>query len=443
MKVQNAIGHEEYGTFSALFALGFIFMALADLGVNQYATKTLAGQPGRLRELLPDLFAIKIALAILYPPILVAIGWMLGYSGHELLLLLILCLVHVAMQLIAFFRAGFQAFQYFRLDAVASILDRAFILLILMVLLYSGISLQSYTFSFLFSSVLTLLILYGASAKLWGWLKPKFRSKNFAKLLRASMPFAIIMVLYSVNDKVDQVMLERISGEYQAGLYAAAYRWVDTIMMYLWTVLPIFFARFAAVTKDHRAQEKLLRFGQGISVLPMLFICGFIFVHGEKLFWLLGNSTPWEIAQMTAMLKVLFIAVLINSFFGIYSTVLTSTGHENFVSRMIALSILINVFLNYIFIPEFGGVAASWNTVVSYIFLSGTYLWYFARNLRVRIPFDLLGKLAVSGLLFGAVLYGLEFTPVPWYISSAIAGLVLLGAALGFKLIRLKGGEDE
>jgi O-antigen/teichoic acid export membrane protein len=441
MKVQDAIGHEDYGTFSALFALGFIFMALADLGVNQYATKTLAGQPERLRELLPDLFTIKLGLAVVYPVVLLGIGYLIGYRGQELLLLLVLCAVHVLMQLIGFFRSAFQAFQYLKLDAVASILDRAFILVILLVLLRAGIGLMSYTLAFLVSSGLTLLILYGASARLWGWMRPRLRSKEFSKLLKASLPFAVIMVLYSVNDKVDQVMLERIAGDYETGLYSAAYRWVDTFMMYLWTVLPIFFARFAANARDTSALERLLHFGQGIVALPMIFLCGTIFVHGEKLFWLLGNSTPWEIAQMTAMLKVLFVAVLINSFFGIYSTVLTSTGHESFVSRMIALSILINVVLNFVFIPSHGGVAASWNTVVSYIFLSGTYVWYFSQKLTVRIPWAQLFKLTASAALFGAALVGLTFTPLPWWLSVGIAGLLLAGLGLGLKIVKLERGN--
>ncbi len=157
MKVQDAIGHEDYGTFSALFALGFIFMALADLGVNQYATKTLAGQPERLRELLPDLFTIKLGLAVVYPVVLLGIGYLIGYRGQELLLLLLLCGVHVLMQLIGFFRSACQAFQDLKLDAVASILARAFILVILVVLLRAGIGLMSYTLAFLVSSFVHVL----------------------------------------------------------------------------------------------------------------------------------------------------------------------------------------------------------------------------------------------------------------------------------------------
>lgn len=42
--VQDKIGHAQFGTYMALYSLGFLFIALSDLGVNQYATKTIASR---------------------------------------------------------------------------------------------------------------------------------------------------------------------------------------------------------------------------------------------------------------------------------------------------------------------------------------------------------------------------------------------------------------
>ena len=57
--------------------------------------------------------------------------------------------------------------------------------------------------------------------------------------------------------KWDQVMLERMAGDVPTGLYAAAYRWLDAFSMYLWIVLPMFFARFAFFPGDVERQGQL------------------------------------------------------------------------------------------------------------------------------------------------------------------------------------------
>ena len=446
--VQDELGHEAFGTFMALYALGFLFLALADMGINQYTTKTLAGDPDLLQQLFPNLFGLKLFFSSVYPFFMVGVGWLFGYEGVHLWFLFLLCGVHGIVQMIFFFRANFQAFQQFKTDAFASILDRAILLGIAGVLLTTQIDLELYIWANLASVGITLVVLFAILVRAVGWIRPRWEGDSAKRLLKESFPFAVITVLYSINDKVDQVMLERILGDegaHATGLYAGAYRWVDAVMMYLWTVLPIFFARFAKFVHDREELDRLLAFGQPIAAIPMIFAAGFVFVYGEKLLWLFGNSTPEELAVMEACLKILFVAVLINGLFAIFSTVLTSTNHERFVSWMIFVSILLNVTLNFVYIPEYGALASAATTVVSFGFLSLSYLVYIHFRLSIRVPFaQLLKLLGVTGL-FGLAFWGIDQCGWPWYFNSFLAGWVLLGLVFLFNLVKFRnrfGSED-
>lgn len=440
--VQDRLGHDAFGTFMALYSLGFLFLALSDLGINQYSTKTLASKPTLLKQLFPTLFSLKIVLSVIYPFFMLGIGYILGYNTTEITYLFFLCLLHSIVQLNFFFRANFQAFQKFRLDAFASIFDRAILLVIVAGLLLTKIDLDSYIFANLLSVAVTMIILYILLLKQIGFMAPKWNGRQAKDLLKRSFPFAIITVLYSVNDKVDQVMLERLlgpgEGAHETGLYAGAYRWVDAVMMFLWTVLPIFFAKFAHHVGEQKKLSQLLAFGLPIAAIPMLFAGGFVFLYGDKLLWLFKSSSPEEIAVMSECLRILFIAVVINGFFAIYSTLLTSTNHERFVSWMIFGSILMNVTLNFIFIPQYQAVASAWTTVGSYAFLSLSYIYYIQFRLPVKIPFLQLGKLLVIGALFGGAYYALSLTSLEWYFTTGIAALLLAGLTFGFKVIKLK-----
>jgi O-antigen/teichoic acid export membrane protein len=431
--VQNEVGHEDWGTYSALLSFGFLFLIFSDLGINQYATKSLASRPEMLKAHFPDLFGIKLLVAFLYPFLMVFAGWLIGYGEAKLWFLLWISCIQGGMQIVLFFRANFQAAQRFKLDGVASVADRFVLLIFVGILLMTGIRIEEFIFARLAVTALMILVFYFVLVRLYGWIRPRLNIGEAKKLLRFSYPFAMVMILYSILDKVDQVMLERISGDTEAGLYAGAYRWMDAFSMYLWTVLPIFFARFALFLSDFEEQQKLLEFGQKIAAIPLIFASAFVFFYGEKLMFLFTNSTPDEIGVMTSCLKALFVAVFINAIFAIFSTLLTSTNHERFVNWMVGIGIVINIVLNFIFIPQYGAIASAWTTVATYIFMSITYTIYIHRSLPLRVPYGQMLKLGLSGGLLILLFFGLTQTAMVWYLNTLIAGVffLFLNFALG------------
>ena len=281
-------------------------------------------------------------------------------------------------------------------------------------------------------------LLYGLMTRFFGRVRYRWQWPQARQALRASLPFAMMALLYGVNERIDMVMLERLHSPAEAGYYAGAYRWVDAVMMYAWTVLPLFFARFAAVPTDAGAQRALLWFGQRVLTLPLLFVVAFVLFRGEVLFWQFGHSTPAELARMTLCLKILFLNVLVHAFFAIYSTLLTSTAHEKAVSAAVAASVVLNVGLNLVLLPRYGAVAAAGNTLVCAAGVSGTYLVLVARRTGVALPWGLLARLLLAfGLLCGGW-YGLRVAPLalPWWLETAAMGAAFGGLVLLLGLVR-------
>ena len=83
MEVQDSIGHEAWGMYAAALSLGFIFLTLADLGVNYYATKSLAADAGQLQREFPHLMGLKLSLLLIYPPIMYGVGLLIGYEPAQ------------------------------------------------------------------------------------------------------------------------------------------------------------------------------------------------------------------------------------------------------------------------------------------------------------------------------------------------------------------------
>lgn len=438
MIVQDRVGHEDWGMYAGLLSFGFLFIALADLGINQYSTKALSSDPGLIRSYFPNLLTFKLIISLVYPFIMVGAGWLIGYSERELYFLLLLCLVHGGNQLMAFFRSNFQAMQRFKIDGFLSVFDRLLLLGLLGYLFYTTLSIERFIYIRLLTVAIGSVLFYGLIVRFYGWFKPKLKLPVVKKVLGMSLSFAMMTVLYSIHDKVDQVMLERLGGAQENGLYAGAYRWLDAFSMYLWTVLPIFFARFAYFIKDLKEQEKLLHFGQVIAALPMVFVSIFVFFYGEKLLFLFEQSSPAELATMRDCLNALFVAAFLNGIFAVFSTLLTSTDHEKFVNKLIILSILLNVILNWIFIPRYGAVASAWTTVASYAFIDIAYVVYIQLYISIRVPYLQMAKILLAGGIVAGVFWGLSLTVLPWYVNTLIAGLVFTGVSRLLGLISIE-----
>ncbi|RZK50943.1 MAG: hypothetical protein EOO59_15755, partial [Hymenobacter sp.] len=272
----------------------------------------------------------------------------------------------------------------------------------------------------------TAVLFLGLLRRLFGPLPHRWpRRAGTLHLVRQSWPFAFMIVLYGINERVDMVLLQRLApAPAEAGYYAAAYRWLDAVSMYSWTVLPLFFARFAHAAQRPRELRQLLWVGQRVSAVPLLLAVAFVLFRGEVLFWQFSHSSPPELARMVQCAKLLFLNLFVQALFAIYSTLLTSTNHQRVMSWLAALSITLNITLNLLFLPRYGAVAAAANTLASGVLVSAGYVWLVRQRTGVAVPWHLLARLALAfGLLCGGW-YALQVSlHLAWWLEAGLMTL--------------------
>ncbi len=434
--VQNSIGHEQYGLFAALNALAFLFIVLLDLGVNQFLTKKFAAEPNYAPDVFSTYFSFKFVLAAAYPFFMVVVGYLIGYHTDEIILLFLISLSYSFYQLLMYIRAKFQASQRFTIDSLASVSDKTFLILGTVALFTWGITLSNYIQLRVWVMLLSLCVFVIPAIKLYSSKSFSFEWNLSAwkEIVKQTYPFALITVLFSLHDKIDQVMIERMLGEHASGLYAGAYRWMDAFMMFLWIILPMFFARFAFFKNNPGDLSKIITMSQIVSGIPMIFISCFVWFYGEQLFFLLGNSTPAEIAEMTACLKILFIAVFIHAFFAAFGTLLSATGGEYFINKMLIGSIVINVVLNVVLLPWLGISGAAVATVISNIFISGSYVYFILHQKHAPLNYSITLKLLLLAAITIISFYTAYHFDLVWWLASTITGIVMLFFSLALNL---------
>ncbi len=428
--VQDRLGHSTFGLIAACSALAVVVATLADLGLTQFTVQRLATEPTFADSQFPTLLPLRGLLTLVALLGLLGLGWVLGYRAQELGLLAAVGTALLLTQYGQFLRAPVQARQHFNTDALLSVLEKLLALgLVVALLAGSQLSLSTYIGARLAAAAFTAVLFMGLLRRLFGRLPHRWpRWRPAGQLLRGSLPFAFIALLYGINERVDIVLLERLSSAREAGYYAGAYRWLDAVMMYAWTVLPLFFARFAHAAARPRELRQLLWVGQRVVAVPLLLVVAFVLFRGEVLFWQFRHSAGFELDRMVLCLKVLFLNVLLHAFFAIYSTILTGTHHQRPVSWLVALSIGVNITLNLLLLPRFGAVAAAANTLLSGVLVAGGYVWLVPRRMGVPVPWHILARLALAfGLLCGGWYLARTQLALAWWLEAGLMSVFFAG----------------
>ena len=428
--VQNRLGHATFGLIAACSALAVVVGTFADLGLTQFTVQRLATEPDFAHRQFATLLPVRALLTLASLLGLLLLGWGVGYRGGQLGLLAVVGAALLLTQYAQFLRAPVQARQHFNTDAVLSVLEKLLALGLVLGLLGSGtLALGTYVGARLAAAAFTAVLFMGLLRRLFGHLPHRWPQwQPTGLLLRGSLPFALIALLYGINERVDIVLLERLSSAREAGYYAGAYRWLDAVMMYAWTVLPLFFARFAHAAARPRELRQLLWVGQRVVAVPLLLVVAFVLFRGEVLFWQFGNSSAAELAHMVLCLKILFLNVLVSAFFGIYSTLLTGTHHQRPVSWLVALSIGLNLSLNLLLLPHYGAVAAALNTLLSGVLVAVGYVWLVQRRMGLPVPWHILARLALAfGLLCGGWYLARTQLSLPWWLETGLLSLFFAG----------------
>ncbi|MGI4862693.1 MAG: oligosaccharide flippase family protein [Janthinobacterium lividum] len=427
---QNRLGHATFGLISAFSSLAIVVAVFTDLGLTQFTVQQLAAEPEFAERHFPTLLPLRALLTGVALLVLLALGASLGYRGPQLGLLAVVGGSLLLTQYGQFLRGPVQARQHFNTDALLSVFEKLLALgLVAGLLVISDLKLSSYVGARLAAAAFTAVLFLGLLRRLFGPLPHRWpRRAGTLHLVRQSWPFAFMIVLYGINERVDMVLLERLApAPAEAGYYAAAYRWLDAVAMYSWTVLPLFFARFAHAAQQPRALRQLLWVGQRVSSVPLLLAVAFVLFRGEVLFWQFSHSTPAELARMVLCAKLLFLNLFVQALFAIYSTLLTSTSHQRVMSWLAALSITLNITLNLLFLPRYGAIAAAANTLASGVLVSVGYVWLVRRRTGVAVPWHILARLALAfGLLCGGW-YGLQVSvKLSWWLEAGVMSLAFV-----------------
>ena len=349
------LGAQELGHYAYIIAYCFPFGALADFGLATLAIREISRDPGREAAIVATLRRLLLGLGSVSVVAMLALGTL---TRHDPATLLGIALVGVSGLLSALTTPSLvslnarEAMHLVALHRIATSIVGS--LATLVVLLAGGTVLP-----LLAAAAAANVVMLGLARWLAG--RPggpaPIPAGAARAMLRQAVPFAALMVAFALHYRVDMVMLRWLAGAREVGLYAAAYRFLDVVVVLAASLGGPFFPRLSSLaTEDPRAARALLETAwRPLLALGLPLTVGTAVLADEITLTLFGH----DFAEAGSLLRILVGATLPLFWVNLGNHALIAADRVWALAGVYGATALVNVAANALLIPAWGAAGAS------------------------------------------------------------------------------------
>ncbi len=417
------LGQVQYGTFALLVNLTAIVSVVLDLGFNVLFVREGSRDHSQIQRYLRNVMSVRLVMSGISLVLLAALVIPFGLAALLLPGFVLMVLTSYSTLL----RNGLYAVQQLGYEAVAVVIESA---VLLVLILYGGLTNQgvvyyvwAYAIQYAFSCVYFSIVLAVKRIALVGL---QFEAPLLREWFWKGLPFALTFVLTILYFRIDQPLIAAFKGLGQAGLYAAAYKPIESLLFVPITFLSIVFPVLSVYYRERRADllEAVSRFYKGLLLMGWPVSMG-IFVLAHPLTpLLLGRGFLASEPALRVLALALGIAFVNNAFIG----ALNASDHQSSFTWAAGWSVVANLALNLALIPLFGYQGASWATVLTELVL-GAAGWILTARYVGRIPvLQLSWRILLAGVIMGAAIYPLSSLEGIKVAIPIVAGAVVYAA---------------
>ena len=380
---------------------------IADFGLSTLLIREISRNKKEVKKYLSNAFIIKIFLSMLTFLLTFMYLNLLDYSSDIKILTYTLVIFMILQSFTDLFYSVFRAFEKMHYDAAIKVFRMIILSSLVFYFMYGDHELSLVVMMFPLTEIIIL------SSSIWIYLK-NFAGLDFKpdlefikNLLKKSSLFCLSFVFMGLLLYIDTIMLQRMRGSAEVGIYAAAYNLLLGItfipLMYSNSVFPVFSRYFIK-------NKKLLGFAYKKSFKYML-ILGLpvsigIYMYSQNIISLVYGSTGYGDSIIALQILCWFVGLrFVNTLSGTLLSSMNRQGSRVFSQGIVTLA---NIVLNIILIPKLGFVGAGIATVISeslFLIFYGYFIFklgMFSGILKVMI------KPIFSGIVMALSIMGIQ-----------------------------------
>ncbi|MCW7493184.1 flippase [Leptospira sp. 2 VSF19] len=378
--IARYFGPENFGKFSYANSLIILFSTIVPLGTEGILVREIVKNSERTNNLLYASFFLHLFSGIFLFSIACTILYILKYEDDLTFHIGLILAVPMLFRFLSVPRYFYEANT--EIKYVVYIENFSFLVFscIRVYLLIIKANLLYFMFSFLFESIVSYfsIFLFYIKGQI-GIGRISVDLDLIKETLKESFPILIASLSIIIYMKIDQLMIGSMLGDTPIGIYSVAVRLSE-----FWYFIPMGLASSffpTLITKKNQSQFDYLELLKVLHIVLISISFGMAiviqFIGEDVIYWLYG--TPYLGASN--VLKVYIwsgIFVFIGVAGGNYYLI---EGKHSYVLMKSLAGLIVNVVLNYIWIPIYGVWGAAFATLVSQL-VASMFIPFFFRDVR-------------------------------------------------------------
>lgn len=376
------LGSAHFGTYNYPLVLLAFFTGIATMGTDGLITRQLIQHPEKENELLGSALRIRLITGFLVLP-LVYIAYFIiaryapeapAASFKQVALVSFICIIQAVQIIDSFFQAKVKGKMIMIVQVGGNILSAAIKLILIL--------LKAPLDAFIWTLVIDVLILQIGYLALYRKLGHhisawKYDAQTAKELIKQGWPLAFSSLFITFYMKIDQLMIDALLGKSALGVYTIVVGLSES-----WYFMPVAISTslFPAIMNARKSSPELYQKRLGnlyeLMVVVSISVAIIVTLIAPILF---TYYYPPEYAAGLHTLQV-HIWAGVFTFLGTASAqFLIAEGLTKITLYRTAFGAIVNLVLNFFFIPKFGIIGAAYATLIAY-FASTFFLLFIKRT---------------------------------------------------------------
>ena len=363
--VARYLGPDKFGLLSFAHSFVGLFTIFATLGLDEVVVRELVKDESRRDSLVGTTFWLKLFGAFL---VLLVLAFAINFTSndvdtHILVFIIASATIFQSFNIVDFY---FQSKILGKFVAYANFISLFISSILKIALILSHASLLAFAWVVLFDSFVL------ACGFIYFFLKHStfrikyliFHKSTAIDLLKDSWPLIFSGGVLMIQARIDQVMIKEMVGSIEVGYYSVAMRLIEAFAFIPMLLKSSLYPSIISAKNQSKAlyQDRLLNFYR-LNFLFFLVLAIPIFIFAEPIIVLLFGIEYQPAGVLLALLSIrLFFANM-----GVArGTYIVTENLMKFSMFTMILGTIVNIYLNYVLIPNYGARGAIVATIVSF-----------------------------------------------------------------------------
>jgi O-antigen/teichoic acid export membrane protein len=363
--IARSLGSDNFGIYSGIIALTIIAGLIADFGLVLPTVRSVSCIENDESRIVSQTLSARLFWSGISLCLIVILGIVLRFS-------IFLVLMFACSSILEVFMNGlirtFEGRQEMKTITIFSMTERfVFSVFIAAGVLYYG-SIRAVGVCYVVSYIIMTAVALYVFQRRFALLNISFSFKEFKKYSVIGFPFFLTAIASALYYKVDTLYLTAYCSPSQVGIYNAAVRVFDAQTFIPLSIVATVFPSLSRLYKSNNAEFfNALKHSIYLFIILGLAIGGGLYFASSLIINLLYSEAYWEAIPV---LRILSLMIVFYFAYFIFGYGLMALHRESQFTIGMILAAVLNSAANYLVIPRFGYVGASWVRVFTEAILS-------------------------------------------------------------------------